>query len=298
MRISFNPDGARIRVLRIQRGWTQEQLAEIAGISARTVQRAESANRASFETVKAIAGAFETDFGKLINLGAQSASDPEPKITDPADVPGPAPEIELILNDPKTPALPVWALPLLSTSTLILALVIGVFLRPHFNVDEKSRSSRSPEISEINQQIEMYKAPVPHELTSTQKQEPIRKAPDTLLMQAAVSNHKLDIAESASNLSPAEQQAESTVKAEPGLRDTIPRSQESGSLELSLPPQNRLSELVIPDVPPVTNGSPVLLDGSTPDQPDLGAVRQAMDLAAKKTGTVVSKVSASVKRIF
>src|SRR5512136_2732259 len=76
----LNFDGMKIRALRIERGWTQEQLAEIAGISARTIQRAEAASCAAFETLKAIAAAFETDFAQLLKPEAHTTSDTKPLI--------------------------------------------------------------------------------------------------------------------------------------------------------------------------------------------------------------------------
>lgn len=50
--------GAQIRRLREKKAWTQEHLAKVAGISPRTVQRAEE-GAMSAETKKAIAGAFD-----------------------------------------------------------------------------------------------------------------------------------------------------------------------------------------------------------------------------------------------
>jgi transcriptional regulator with XRE-family HTH domain len=47
-----------IRQLRLTRGWSQEQLAGIAGISARTVQRLEQGQPPALETLKALAAAF------------------------------------------------------------------------------------------------------------------------------------------------------------------------------------------------------------------------------------------------
>jgi transcriptional regulator with XRE-family HTH domain len=51
-----------IRKLRLQRGWTQDQLAEMAGVSVRTVQRLERGDAPSLETAKALASVFEVDF--------------------------------------------------------------------------------------------------------------------------------------------------------------------------------------------------------------------------------------------
>lgn len=50
-----------IRKLRLQRGWSQEQLAEFTGLSTRTIQRIERGQPCSLETLKALAAVFEVD---------------------------------------------------------------------------------------------------------------------------------------------------------------------------------------------------------------------------------------------
>jgi transcriptional regulator with XRE-family HTH domain len=54
-----------IQKLRLQRGWSQEQLAEVSGLSVRTIQRIERGQTASVETLKALGAAFEIDFSQL-----------------------------------------------------------------------------------------------------------------------------------------------------------------------------------------------------------------------------------------
>ena len=54
-----------IRKLRIQRAWSQEQLAEFSGLSIRTVQRVEQGQAASLETLKSLAAVFEVSIGDL-----------------------------------------------------------------------------------------------------------------------------------------------------------------------------------------------------------------------------------------
>jgi transcriptional regulator with XRE-family HTH domain len=54
-----------IQKLRLQRGWSQEQLADLSGLSVRTVQRIERGQPASLETLKALGAAFEIDFSDL-----------------------------------------------------------------------------------------------------------------------------------------------------------------------------------------------------------------------------------------
>ena len=54
-----------IQKLRLQRGWSQEQLADLSGVSVRTIQRLERGQTASVETLKALGAAFEIDFSAL-----------------------------------------------------------------------------------------------------------------------------------------------------------------------------------------------------------------------------------------
>ena len=54
-----------IQKLRLQRGWSQEQLAELSGLSVRTIQRLERGHAASTESLKAIGSVFEIDFSQL-----------------------------------------------------------------------------------------------------------------------------------------------------------------------------------------------------------------------------------------
>lgn len=66
-------DPGRLRQLREQRAWSQEQLAEVAGLSVRTVQRIESGSAASPETRMALAAALEVEPARLCTApGAQS----------------------------------------------------------------------------------------------------------------------------------------------------------------------------------------------------------------------------------
>lgn len=51
-----------IQKMRLKRGWSQQQLADASGLSARTVQRIESGHPGSVESLKSIAAVFEVDF--------------------------------------------------------------------------------------------------------------------------------------------------------------------------------------------------------------------------------------------
>jgi transcriptional regulator with XRE-family HTH domain len=54
-----------IQKMRLQRGWSQEQLAELTGLSVRTIQRVERGQNPSAESLKAIAAVLDVDFGAL-----------------------------------------------------------------------------------------------------------------------------------------------------------------------------------------------------------------------------------------
>lgn len=65
-----------IRKLRLEKGWSQEQLAEASGVSTRTIQRLERGGQASLESMKCLAAVFETNFNAL----KQEQDMPEPQI--------------------------------------------------------------------------------------------------------------------------------------------------------------------------------------------------------------------------
>jgi transcriptional regulator with XRE-family HTH domain len=54
-----------VRKLRLQRGWSQEQLAEMCGLNVRTIQRLERNGKASTESLKSLAAVFECKFTEL-----------------------------------------------------------------------------------------------------------------------------------------------------------------------------------------------------------------------------------------
>lgn len=59
-----------VRKLRLKRGWSQEQLAELTGLSVRTIQRAERGQKPSLETARSLASVFEVDISTF-NIGVE-----------------------------------------------------------------------------------------------------------------------------------------------------------------------------------------------------------------------------------
>jgi transcriptional regulator with XRE-family HTH domain len=68
--LDMRVDPAKMRNLREERSWSQERLADAAGLSLRTVQRVEREGNASAETRLALAGAFGVDVGTLSEASA------------------------------------------------------------------------------------------------------------------------------------------------------------------------------------------------------------------------------------
>ena len=54
-----------VRKLRLKRGWTQNELAEMAGVTSRTIQRIEGGHTPGLETARALAAVFEVDLNLI-----------------------------------------------------------------------------------------------------------------------------------------------------------------------------------------------------------------------------------------
>ena len=63
----IQPDAMKIKRWREERHWSQEHVAEMAGIGLRTLQRIENGESASRESVMALAAAFNVDIGALVD---------------------------------------------------------------------------------------------------------------------------------------------------------------------------------------------------------------------------------------
>lgn len=59
--MAFKPDAAKIKRWREERQWSQEHVADLAGIGLRTIQRIENGDPASPDSLKALAAAYNVD---------------------------------------------------------------------------------------------------------------------------------------------------------------------------------------------------------------------------------------------
>lgn len=73
-----------VRKLRLEKGWSQEQLAEFCELSVRTIQRVERGQKPSLETLKALAAVFEIDVSDLSDLSGTTDKSREAGMTEKA----------------------------------------------------------------------------------------------------------------------------------------------------------------------------------------------------------------------
>jgi len=67
-----------VQKMRLEHGWSQEQLADLSGLNVRTIQRIENGQSASLESFKALGAAFNVDFSQLQEDAVREiASNPE-----------------------------------------------------------------------------------------------------------------------------------------------------------------------------------------------------------------------------
>jgi transcriptional regulator with XRE-family HTH domain len=62
-----------VQKLRLQRGWSQQQLAELSGLNVRTIQRIDKGQEPSVESLKSLAAVFNVEFSTLKEQGMDNA---------------------------------------------------------------------------------------------------------------------------------------------------------------------------------------------------------------------------------
>lgn len=74
-------DQATLKKLRTDKGWTQQQLADIAGLSLRTVSRTENQGLASNETVNALCAIYTIERDQILTPEASESVEAVSKTT-------------------------------------------------------------------------------------------------------------------------------------------------------------------------------------------------------------------------
>lgn len=65
-----------IQQRRLEKGWSQEELARHSGLSTRTIQRIESGQKAGLESLKCLAAVFETSISALMQEQIMTEDNP------------------------------------------------------------------------------------------------------------------------------------------------------------------------------------------------------------------------------
>ena len=106
-----------LKSLRLEKGWSQEQLATISGLSERTIQRAERGDMPSLATLRALAASFEISHARLRDLIETQEETPTMAANDTTTTAAAT-----------TPAETAPAQPLLNTLTKRLLIAGGAYL--------------------------------------------------------------------------------------------------------------------------------------------------------------------------
>jgi len=294
-----NPDGAKIRALRIQRGWTQEQLAEIAGVSARTIQRAETADCAAFETVRAVAGAFNTDFDQLLKSGTGGISDPKPRElpqSEPVSAPGREPGGMIVALAPAH-SVRRSCRTFQIAAAVFAGLITGVILTYRFVAPAGSHLSAPPSNSTAPARPEAWNRVQPD--TNARRPSPVPRNAGGQVTEPAVPERRIEPGAESPGYhisgAPAAAIFEPAGIASPNAIHSSPQPAIPG---LSLPSRDPMASFAALEAQARLGALSVLSAGvARKDQGD-GVVRQAMGQAGKKMGEVFAKIGASMKRVF
>ncbi|WP_300527855.1 helix-turn-helix transcriptional regulator [Maricaulis sp.] len=128
-----------LKSLRLEKGWSQEQLAEISGLSERTIQRAERGETPSLETLRALAASFELTSGQLRDLMQSSKENPPMPANDtatPIDTPVDTPAAQTRPDSPGEPLLSLaWKRVLLAGGAYIVLITWFALMQMFFGWD-------------------------------------------------------------------------------------------------------------------------------------------------------------------
>lgn len=291
---TVRPAGGRIRALRIQRGWTQEQLAEIAGVSPRTIQRTEAADRASFETVRAVAAAFGNEFEELLISYAPEKPPTSEECPTPMQVTAPA--LEELSPGHDRDWSPIWLL----VPALSLGVLVGVVVMRHVGtasspVQEASaaRVATAPPVALGGDLlVPPPEAPIPTAGGYADRRRVLRATP-------GISAPGTDIPRGGKSRATA--YAPSLFRTVVGEKPARTMIQENGLPQPRLIPlELREAEWILPALSLAAPSSPADCAQAAPDESvsGTGAVRQAMGQAGRKTGVVFAKFGASMRKAF
>jgi transcriptional regulator with XRE-family HTH domain len=297
----LNPDGAKIRALRIQRGWTQEQLAEIAGVSSRTIQRAEATGCAAFETLRALGGAFEVDFDQLLKTETRTVHDPKSQpMPRPAPLAAPDPEARgtTSLSRPPLFIRRTWTTLRVAVATLATGVLTLAVITYRLDPPSASRFSAPQPSSAALRQSEV-RFETPHADTGREQVPRVPQAVPSPATEPPIHDRMIE----PERQSPGKQlsagsPAEMLHLASLASQTAVPLLPEPAALDLLPRPQELPVDFSVLEMPNGWNSSYTAPGVLTQSDQGTGVVRQAVGQAASKAGGAFTKVGASMRRVF
>ncbi len=287
----LNPDGAKIKALRVQRGWTQEQLADIAGVSCRTVQRAEAAGCAAFETIRSLASALDLDFDQLLTVGTANSQvqlelPPESAIVQGETDPSSPPVISYRYS---------WARLQVAAVALIAGLITGGILVHRFHTFS-SPDFPAPQPGPGFVAGDAGHGPRPAEACSAQAGAVPPSHANGVAKSVVAKLKPESVPERPGNGDAADAAEERFELVDAAQESAHPMLLPSDTPFSSLPPPRGIPAIFVPEVSGTETFPPMGSVGVNVQS--AGVIPDAIGQAARKTGGFLAKARTSMKQVF
>jgi transcriptional regulator with XRE-family HTH domain len=117
-----------LKSLRLEKGWSQEQLATISGLSERTIQRAERGETPSLETQRSLAASFELSPSRLRDLIQPQQERPDMATPDITMTDNPKPTTPIVDTAPPAMDPPVIGAPIITPALKRVVLAGAIYI--------------------------------------------------------------------------------------------------------------------------------------------------------------------------
>lgn len=117
-----------MKTLRLEKRWSQEQLAQMSGLNVRTIQRVEKGQNVGVETLKSLAAVFEISTDELVNIIDREIETPEAEKVD----------VDAAMHQRNEAHEKVKSIKYFYINTAFLALIFFLFMVPNYNGGENA----------------------------------------------------------------------------------------------------------------------------------------------------------------
>jgi hypothetical protein len=240
------------------------------------------------------------DFDQLLKTETGDVSNPEPLATEP--------EILSSFDDQAVASIPAehaarpvrhtWPTYVIAASALAAGLIAGVNLTSHLKKPTAPHSIIASSNETITPQVGMeYESPKP--ATNPQQAALVQNAAPDPVYQTEKSSRKTMIKREKDEYLGSSGLANVTSSEENlASQSSLHRTPQPAFLELLPKSRDVFSTHAIPEITLASIAPSASTGNITGDEEGTGAVRQALGQAAKKTGSFMSKVGTSLKRVF